>query len=206
MRYRQTQTGLTLVIGGARAGKTRFAERLAARHGPHVLYVATAEAGDDDMRARIAAHRGARPATWQTLEAPLDPAAALCAAPGPVDAVLLDCLTVWTSNLMLRALNGGTVTPANAAYAEQAIAAALDALLVWQHETRRPLYIVSNEVGLGVVPPTALGSAFRDTLGRLNQRVAAAAERVYLVVAGLALDLRALGAISIDAPPDLTLE
>jgi adenosylcobinamide kinase/adenosylcobinamide-phosphate guanylyltransferase len=206
MRYAHTQSGLTLVLGGARAGKTAFAERLAARHGPHVLYVATAEPLDDDMRARIAAHRSARPAAWRTLEAPLDPAAALHTAAGPVDAVLLDCLTVWTSNVMLHALDGASMTPADAARAEQAITAALDALLAWQRTMHLPLYIVSNEVGLGVVPPTALGRVFQDALGRLNQRAASAAEHIHLVVAGLALDLRALGATSIDVPPALPLE
>jgi adenosylcobinamide kinase/adenosylcobinamide-phosphate guanylyltransferase len=192
------QPGLTLVLGGARAGKSAFAERLAARHGPHVLYVATAEPLDDDMRARIAAHRAARPPAWRTVEAPLDPAAALHAVTGPVDAALLDCLTLWTSNLMLRAPG-----PADA---ERGAADALTALLDWQRAMGIPLYIVSNEVGLGVVPPTSLGRAFQDVLGRLNQRVAATAEQVYLVVAGLALDLRALGATVIDAPPEPAVE
>lgn len=191
------QSGLTLVIGGARAGKTRLAERLAARHGPSVCYVATAEPLDDEMRARIAAHRAGRPATWHTLEAPLDPTAALCAAP-PADAVLLDCLTIWASNLLLRTLDPDRFEPAEATRAEQAVTRAVDALLAWQAGTRTPLYIVSNEVGLGVVPPTPLGRAFQDTLGRINQRVAAAAEHVYLVVAGLALELRALGATGIE--------
>lgn len=198
------QPGLTLVLGGVRAGKSAFAERLAARHGPDVLYLATAEAGDDEMRARIAAHRAARPAGWRTLEAPLDPAAALRKA-APASAVLLDCLTIWTSNLLLRALDpeGEQIPTVDLARAEATAVAALAALLAWQRERGAALYIVSNEVGLGLAPPYPLGRAYADVLGRLNQRVAAAAERAYLVIAGLALDLRALGGFAIDAPPPL---
>ena len=199
------QPGLTLVLGGARAGKSAFAERLVARHAGPIYYVATAEAHDDEMRARIAAHRAQRPAPWRTLEAPLDPVAALRASPPP-SAVLLDCLTVWASNLMLVGLDPERVDTDAAARADERSTAAVAALLAWQREARAPLYIVSNEFGLGVTPAYPLGRAFRDTLGRLNQRVADAAEAVYLVVAGLALDLKALGARSIDSPPALRLD
>lgn len=198
------QPGLTLVLGGVRAGKTAFAERLAARHND-VCYVATAEAHDEEMRARIAAHQRQRPAHWRTLEAPLDPTGALRATP-PADAVLLDCLTLWTSNLLLATLDPDQITPADASRAEGRATAAIVGLLDWQRETGLPLYVVSNEVGLGVTPPFPLGRAFQDTLGRLNQRVATAAETVYLVVAGLALDVRRAGGIPIDAPPGLPLD
>ena len=199
------QPGLILVLGGVRAGKSRFAERLASRHGANVCYLATAEARDEEMRARIAAHRAGRPTTWRTIEEPLDPAGALRGAP-PFDAVLLDCLTLWTSNRLLRSLDPDAIEPSAAAHAEREATAALTALLNWQRHTRTPLYIVSNEVGLGVTPPYPLGRVFQDALGRLNQRVAAAASQTYLVVAGLALELRSLGATSIDHTLGLSLE
>jgi adenosylcobinamide kinase/adenosylcobinamide-phosphate guanylyltransferase len=120
--------------------------------------------------------------------------------------VLLDCLTLWTSNLLLRELDPDTVTPVHARRAEDAATGAVSSLLRWQSETGVALYIVSNEVGLGVTPPYPLGRVFQDVLGRLNQRVAAAAAEVYLVVAGLALPLRALGAAGIDALPPLPLD
>ena len=203
----EIQSGLTLVLGGVRSGKSAFAERLAARHAGPICYVATAEALDDEMRARAAAHRAARSAAWQTIEAPLDPAATLHRAGRPA-AVLLDCLTVWTSNLLLTELDqdSARIDPSAAAHAEACARSAVAALLDWQRETATPLYIVSNEVGLGVTPPYPLGRVYRDTLGRLNQQVVMRAERVYLVVAGLALDLKALGATSIDAPPRLPLD
>lgn len=195
------QPGLVLITGGVRAGKTRFAERLAGRHGARVLYLATAEAGDGEMRARIARHRAERPPGWRTAEAPLDPVAALEAA-APADAVLFDCLTLWASNLLLAAPLGEPPSPGPSA-AEARAGAALDGLLAWQAARRTPLFIVSNEVGWGVTPAYPLGRLYQDVLGRLNQRVAARAEHVYLVVAGLALDLRAAGAAPIDLPPPL---
>jgi adenosylcobinamide kinase/adenosylcobinamide-phosphate guanylyltransferase len=197
--------GLVLILGGARAGKTRYAERLASRHGDRVCYVATAEAGDDEMRARIAAHRNARPAGWLTVEAPRDVAGALGRIARP-DAVLLDCLTVWTSNLLLDRLDPDSLNERHVSAAEREASAAVQALLDWQGATRVPLYVVSNEVGLGVVPALPLGRVFQDVLGRLNQRVAAAADEVYFVVAGLALPLKRLGASSIDAPPPLPVD
>lgn len=200
-----TQPGLTLILGGARAGKTTFAERLAARHAGAVCYVATAEARDDEMRARITAHRSARPSHWVTVEAPLEVAAALMAVERP-DAVLLDCLTLWTSNLLLREVDPDAVTLERALRAEAVAVDAVGSLLRWQSETSVPLYIVSNEVGLGVTPPYALGRVYQDILGRLNQRVAAVASEVYFVLAGLALPLKALGAAGIDAPPPLGLD
>jgi adenosylcobinamide kinase/adenosylcobinamide-phosphate guanylyltransferase len=195
-----TRSGLTLILGGVRAGKTAFAERLAARHGDRVCYVATAEPRDDEMRARITAHRAERPAHWQTVEAPIDVVPALAAVERP-DAVLLDCLTVWTSNLLLQFVDPETLDPISTRSAEARVAAAVEALIEWGRSRATPLYIVSNEVGLGVTPPYPLGRLFQDVLGRLNQRVARAAEEVYLVVAGLALPLKSLGATAIDAPP-----
>jgi adenosylcobinamide kinase / adenosylcobinamide-phosphate guanylyltransferase len=164
---------LTLVLGGARAGKSAYAERLAAGAGWQVCYIATAEAGDAEMAARIAAHRAARDARWQIIEAPLDVAAALGAAPERL--VLLDCLTVWLSNVML---------------ASRDVVATTDAMLAAVATRVAPTVMVANEVGLGIVPDNALARAYRDAHGRLNQRVAALADRVVFIAAGLPLVLK----------------
>lgn len=189
--------GLTLVIGGARAGKTSFALSLAhAAPGP-VTYVATAEAGDGEMAARIVRHRAERPPHWRTVEAPLDPVAALIAEPVS-GLVLLDCLTMLVSNILLAHLPAAEFTAAAGDAAEAATLAAVRRLLDWREQAGAALVVVSNEVGLGIVPVSPLARLYRDTLGRANQLVAARAARVYLVVAGLALDLKAAGALPFD--------
>ena len=166
---------MTLVLGGARSGKSAYAESLFA--GAGAVYVATAEAIDDEMRDRIARHRARRGAQWTTVEAPLDLAGAL-GAPLP-DAsgagVLVDCLTVWLGNLM----HAGRDIDREARTLLESLAVA-----------EVPLVLVANEVGLGVVPENALARAFRDHAGRLNQALAARADRVVLVTAGLPLDLK----------------
>lgn len=174
---------LTLVTGGARSGKSTLALSLATPH-ERVLFAATAEARDGDMAARIAAHRLERPARWGTLEAPVQLAAALRAGAGGYDLVVVDCLTMWVSNLMLAA----------DAPDDLAILAAADDLLAAYAEGAASWVVVTNEVGLGVVPPSELGRRYRDLLGRVNQRVAAAADAVHFVVAGLTVDLKALAA------------
>jgi adenosylcobinamide kinase / adenosylcobinamide-phosphate guanylyltransferase len=168
---RSSAVPLTLVLGGARSGKSRYAESLVAALPPPWVYVATAEAGDAEMAERIAAHRARRGKDWQAVEAPQDLAAVLadaeCTTP-----VLVDCLTLWLSNRML----AGADIEADTAQLE----AALDS-------RRAPAVLVSNEVGLGIVPDNALARRFRDLQGRLNQRMAARADRVVLMVAGLPL-------------------
>ena len=178
---------LTLVTGGARAGKSTLALALARPHA-RVLYAATAEARDGDMAARIAAHQLERPPHWGTLEAPVRLADALRRGAGGYDAVVVDCLTMWVSNLML-----GDDAPDDAA-----VLAAADDLLAAYAEGGATWVVVTNEVGLGVVPASALGRRYRDLLGRVNQRVAAAADAVHLVVAGLAVELKALGARGVE--------
>jgi adenosylcobinamide kinase/adenosylcobinamide-phosphate guanylyltransferase len=165
---------LTLVLGGARSGKSRHAEALAERHPPPWRYIATARALDPEMTARIAEHRARRPAAWITAEAPLDLPAALAAAPDG-QPVLVDCLTLWLSNLLLAGADPAPET--------SRLAAALAA-------PRGPWIAVSNEVGLGIVPDNPLARRFRDAAGRLNQDVAAAATEVLLVAAGLPLRLK----------------
>jgi adenosylcobinamide kinase/adenosylcobinamide-phosphate guanylyltransferase len=163
---------LTLVIGGARSGKSRYAEGLITALPPPWLYVATAEAGDDEMAERIAAHRARRCTPWHTVEAPHDLAAALDAATG---AALVDCMTLWLSNRMLAGAN------------LEAEFARLDEVLSRRNDAT---VLVTNEVGSGIVPDNALARKFRDEQGRLNQRLAAHAARVVLMVAGLPLTVK----------------
>ncbi len=170
---------LTLILGGARSGKSDYAEKLAAQMGRHVLYIATAEIGDDEMAQRVAAHRQARPADWQTLESPRHVGAVLAEIESAPEALLLDCLTLLTSNILLAMEN--EPQPA----IEAAVQAELDAILTAQARLDAPLIVVSNEVGLGLVPPYPLGRIYRDVLGRANQYLAARAQRVIFMVAGL---------------------
>lgn len=187
---------VTLITGGARAGKTAFALALARRHPGAVVYVATAEARDAEMAARIQRHRAERPPHWATVEAPLSLVAALAHVP-PTALVVLDCLTLWVSNLLLARLPAA-FSPQEGEAAAAAALGAVDDLLTWQLRAGNDLLVVSNEVGLGIVPADPLSRLYRDVLGRANQRVAAAATRVYLVVAGLALELRSAGAHTVD--------
>lgn len=178
---------LILVTGGVRSGKSRFAEELAeALGGDRVAYVATAEAGDDEMARKIARHRADRPASWPTFEGPSDAAAALDAAasgPSPPRVVLLDCLTMLVSNLLLA---GDEASAAERV--ERQVAALRGAIARWP----ATVIVVTNEVGWGVVPAYSLGRSYRDLLGRANQALATDAGRVYLVVAGLAVEIKAL--------------
>ena len=190
-----TSPRLLLILGGARSGKSSFAERLAARSGRRVAFIATATASDDDMRERIARHRAARPSDWLTIEEPLHLAEAIRRASTQADVLLLDCMTLWLANWLAQSGN-----------MELEDAAALDAVdtggilseieeLLVALSTLGPdktLIVVSNEVGLGIVPAYPLGRIYRDMLGRVNQRLARAAERVYLMIAGLAIDIKRL--------------
>ena len=160
---------LTLVLGGARSGKSRHAEALVTAAPRPWLYVATAEPFDDEMTARIAEHRDRRGDGWLTVEAPLDLAGALASAPAGA-AVLVDCLTLWLNNLMYKQRD----VEAETARLEAALAA-----------RRGPVVLVSNEVGTGIVPDNAEARLFRDLQGRLNQRIAARADHVVFMVAGL---------------------
>jgi len=168
---------LTLVLGGARSGKSRYAESLISGlpspWQPPWTYVATAEAGDAEMAVRIETHRARRGPNWRTVETPRDLAAAIAAASAAP--VLVDCLTLWLSNLMLAQAD----IEAETATLERALAKAA-----------APVVLVANEVGSGIVPDHPLGRRFRDLQGVLNQRIAARADRVVLVVAGLPLALK----------------
>jgi len=163
---------LTLVLGGARSGKSRFAESLARQHGGPRTYIATAEAFDDEMRQRIAKHREQRAGDgWQTIEAPLDPAAVL-----PREGLaLLDCVTVWLGNLMHHGRDLRTEVAKLCATLETCPAEVI---------------LVSNEVGLSIVPENAMARRFRDEQGLANQALAAIADNVYFIAAGLPLKLK----------------
>jgi len=166
-----------LVLGGARSGKSRFAQQWAERWWPRPVYLATAESTDAEMADRIARHRAARGARWACVEEPLDVAGALVRAAALGDGVLLDCLTVWLGNVLVK--EGADAAAAR----QQALLAALQA-------RQRDVILVSNEVGLGIVPEHALGRRFRDLAGWLNQAVAATADTVVFIAAGLPLTLK----------------
>lgn len=182
---------LTLILGGVRSGKSRAALRCAEDSATceHALFVATAEARDDEMQRRIAAHRLERGPRWETLEAPLDLPesldARLAAPAGSPSVVVIDCLTLWVSNLLLSLDDPSDGEHMAAHQAEKLLS------VIEHYGDGRRWIIVSNEVGLGVVPPTALGRHYRDALGRANQIVANRATRVALMVAGLSLDIKA---------------
>src|ERR1700689_382877 len=164
---------LTFVIGGARSGKSRYGESVIATLPPPWTYVATAEALDAEMAERIAAHRGRRGSNWRTIEAPRDLAAAL--RQSTTTPILVDCLTLWLSNHLLADAD----IDLEMARLEDALGGA-----------KTPIVLIANEVGSGIVPDHALGRKFRDLQGVLNQRMAARADRVVLVVAGLPLALK----------------
>ncbi len=173
-----------LVVGGQRSGKSRYAERLVAASGRAPVYLATATAGDGEMAERIAAHRRRRGEGWRTVEEPLDLAEALLGESRADTAVLVECLTLWLSNLF----GAGRDSDAEA-----------DRLIAALRHAAGPVVLVSNEVGSGVMPDNALARRYADALGTLNQRVAAVATHVVLVAAGQPLTLKP------GQPPEIAL-
>ena len=164
---------ITLVIGGARSGKSRFAEELIESTGRSALYLATAEPRDEEMRARIAAHHARRGSRWTTVEEPLELVNILLAE--GTRPMLIDCLTLWLSNLM---------------GAKRDIGFEIERLLAVLPKAQTPVVMVANEVGLGIVPDNAMAREFRDHAGRLNQGIARLAQRVVFMAAGLPLALK----------------
>lgn len=170
---------LIFVTGGARSGKSSFAERLAAQAGEDVTYIATAQAFDEEMADRIARHRADRPSAWHTLEEPVKVVDAVQQAQTPV--ILLDCLSVWVNNLMYHD------------WTDTQILAATDELVQAAQKrgtANSRVIVVTNEVGFGIVPENALARRYRDVLGWVNQRAAAASEGAYLLVSGLEVRLK----------------
>ncbi|MBI5955562.1 MAG: bifunctional adenosylcobinamide kinase/adenosylcobinamide-phosphate guanylyltransferase, partial [Chloroflexi bacterium] len=185
---------LILILGGARSGKSRYAMEMAARLGRRIVHLATATAGDEEMRQRIEEHRRERPADWQTIEATENVGQVLAQIADPAnssgaraDVVILDCLTLLVSNLMAAA---GDAASRDALDAR--VQAEVDGILHAFHTGHFTLIIVSNEVGMGIVPAYPLGRSYRDLLGGVNQRVAREADQVFLMVAGLPVEIKTL--------------
>jgi len=178
MPSQESRRRVVLVLGGVRSGKSRYAQQLAA-NSRRVAVIATAEGRDEEMRQRIASHRSERPAAWTTIEAAIELPAALATCDGEFDTILVDCLTLWASNLLeheaqnlQRVLQHG-----------EALAEAL-------RRSEASVILVSNEVGSGIVPDNELGRLYRDVLGGINQRIAAVADEVVLLVAGCPLVIK----------------
>ena len=172
-----TSHPITLIIGGARSGKSRAAEALVTAGPPPWVYIATAEAFDDEMKARIAAHRASRVPGWRTVDAPVALAEAVTQEAAEARPILIDCLTLWLSNLMLSARD----VEAETARLRGALKAG---------SVRASITLVSNEVGMGIIPDNKLARDFRDNQGRLNQAVAALSTRVIFMAVGLPLILK----------------
>jgi adenosylcobinamide kinase/adenosylcobinamide-phosphate guanylyltransferase len=181
---------LILILGGAGSGKSAFAQQLAQQMAEKVLFVATAEAKDREMAARVRRHRRRRPGHWHTVEERRELARAIGEA-ASYQVVIVDCLTLWVSNLLQA---NGVQQPAEQ---EATVLAAARGLIDAYENGEATLIVVSNEVGMGLVPPYPMGRLYRDVLGRVNQLLAAQANQVYLMVAGLAVELLSLGARSV---------
>ena len=197
---------LTLILGGVRSGKSRFGQELAHQlGGDNVLFVATAESRDVEMARRIEKHRQSRPIAWQTLERPLKTGSAIAADDALQPVVLVDCLTLLVSNVLLA--NESEINSLDGIAAiENRMQAEVDDLIrvAENHETH--LIVVSGEVGMGLVPETALGRLFRDMLGWSNQRIAARATSTYFMVAGLPINASSLACSVQEAAQELRLD
>ena len=170
---------LILVTGGARSGKSQFAERLAENFPPLRGYLATGEPGDAEMAERIARHRGRRGSDWQTLEEPLQLTETLQAQDGRFSVMLVDCVTLWLSNLLFKGEGGATEALSRVLHFTESC-----------HALQTPLIMVTNEVGSGIVPEHPLARSFRDLAGEANQLIAARADEVYVAISGLPLKLK----------------
>lgn len=174
---------IILITGGARSGKSRFAEELALAYGGPLCYLATAQPYDDEMTERIGRHRQRRGAVWQTIEEPLLLPRALTRIDGEHRVILVDCVTIWLSNLLLS-------LDENQPDAEAQVLSHLQHLAAVLQEMSTPVILVTNEVGLGIVPENRLARLFRDIAGQANQMLAAAAGEVHLVVSGIPMQLK----------------
>ena len=182
---------IILVTGGARSGKSRYAEQLAANSGANIAYIATARALDAEMEDRIAQHRRQRPDSWQTFETPAGPSTVIAAEGGRFDGMLLDCLTVMITNRILtHAVDWDTVSTAHLHAVEADVMAEIEAIIQAVGKSTTQVIAVTNEVGYGIVPLSPLARFFRDCAGRANQRMAAAADEVFLVVSGIPMRIK----------------
>jgi adenosylcobinamide kinase / adenosylcobinamide-phosphate guanylyltransferase len=176
---------MILILGGARSGKSSYAQALAEKSGGRVYYAATAQAGDAEMQERIAAHQAERPANWTTVEVPNEVGAALTPVIADADVVLLDCITLLTSNVLLSLPETATVDEV-----QLEMDGEIEELLTAFEQGEAEWIVVSNEVGLGLVPAYAMGRTYRDVLGRTNQRLAYVADEVLFMVAGIPMKVK----------------
>jgi adenosylcobinamide kinase/adenosylcobinamide-phosphate guanylyltransferase len=182
---------LILVTGGARSGKSSFAEDMIRSLGDNILYIATATGFDDEMKERISRHRQQRPSSWETLEAFRDFDKTLTGMLKGRDAVLLDCMTIMVSNIMLqKAMDWEELSVDDINEVEKEVTGQVGTLLSIIRESDIPFILVTNELGMGVVPPYALGRAVRDIAGRVNQQIARAADEVFLCVSGIPVKIK----------------
>lgn len=184
---KRKKTEVLFILGGARSGKSDTAVKLAARYGEKVIFIATASAGDDEMKQRIEMHKKHRPSCWITVEAETNVGEQLSYIQGNADAVILDDLTLLTSNILLKenedVKEGESV---------KKIVQELDILLQECSNKKASCIIVSNEVGMGIVPVSGIGRLYRDVLGKVNKYIAGKADKVLLMIAGLAVDVKKL--------------
>ena len=178
-----------LITGGARSGKSSFAQELAEKLGGPVLFVATAEAGDEEMRRRIEAHKRSRPALWSTLEAATSVGSQIGKNAGKARVVIVDCLTLLVSNILCQYTNEAA-EQIDAEVIERAVTDEVIQLVDFMNNSEASLIVVTNEVGTGLVPASAMSRIYRDLLGKANQMLAQHADRVYLMVAGLPLQVK----------------
>lgn len=174
---------LVLILGGVRSGKSNFAQRLAGMADGKVVFLATAQAGDDEMAERISRHKASRPASWHTIEEPLELARVLQTEAASADVVLIDCLTLWLNNLLIEYEDS----------AEEEALKQMKRILDSYQRGNASYILVSGEVGMGLVPPYPMGRAFRDILGRVNQELAQRADKVFMLLAGIPLEIKSLG-------------
>ena len=178
-----------LVTGGARSGKSHYAQEFAAKTGKKVLFVATAEAGDEEMKQRIRAHQLSRPAGWSTLEAPANVGKAISKEVGGAEMIIIDCITMLVSNVFTR-LADRTSEQIDAALADRAVTREIEDLIECFDRLGADFLVVTNEVGLGLVPDNPIDRLYRDLLGKANRMLAERADEVYLLVAGQPLKVK----------------
>lgn len=176
---------IILVTGGARSGKSRFAEQYVAKHGIEIAYIATAQIYDDEMKLRVELHKNRRPAEWTTYESPYMAENAIVEASKKHDTILFDCLTLYTSN-MLFAKSAPQEIKRRYEYVKERI----EILLKTSRASKRQIIFVTNEVGMSIVPENALAREYRDLAGLVNQLIAANADEVYMVISGIAVDIK----------------
>ncbi len=185
-----SENRLILVTGGARSGKSIYAEKLAREQGEKVVYLATAAALDSEMKERIKAHQAARPSSWLTLEETLKVVETLRKIPPDTEVVLLDCLTLWISNLMLEKAGPREPSGEEVKFLEEELIQEGKRLVEELGERNQTVIVVSNELGLGVVPEFVLGRIFRDVVGKANQMLAQAADEVYFLISSIPMKIK----------------